>query len=47
MAQIWKCITDILDGDLGTFNRFAVSVRLDYAKRVVTSRLKEVDGRGR
>lgn len=37
MAQIWKCITDILDRKLGRSHRFAVSVRLDYIKRVVTS----------
>lgn len=41
MAQIWKCITDVLDSELGTTNRFAVSVRLDYVKRVVTNHLEE------
>ena len=34
MAQIWKCTTDIFGRELGTFNPFAVSVRLDYIKRV-------------
>lgn len=41
MAQIWKCITDIFDRELGTFSRLAVSVRLDYTKRVVTNHLEE------
>jgi hypothetical protein len=34
MAQIWKCTTDTFDSELGTFSRLAVSVRLDYIKRV-------------
>jgi hypothetical protein len=34
MAQIWKCTTDVFDSELGTFSRLAVSVRLDYIKRV-------------
>ncbi|KAH8587637.1 hypothetical protein B0O99DRAFT_641252 [Bisporella sp. PMI_857] len=37
MAQIWKFITDIFGSELGTFNPFAVSVRLDYIKRVYGS----------
>ncbi|KAH6985586.1 hypothetical protein EDB80DRAFT_231815 [Ilyonectria destructans] len=41
MAQIWKCTTDIFDSELGTFSRLAVSVRLDYIKRVVTNHLEE------
>jgi hypothetical protein len=41
MAQIWKCSADIFDSELGTSSRFAVSVRLDYIKRVVTNRLEE------
>jgi hypothetical protein len=41
MAQIWKCTTDIFDRELGTFSRLAVSVRLDYIKRVVTNHLEE------
>lgn len=34
MAQTWKCTTDIFDIELGPFSRLAVSVRLDYIKRV-------------
>jgi hypothetical protein len=34
MAQIWKCTTDTFDSELGTFSRLAVSVRLDYIKRM-------------
>lgn len=34
MAQIWKCTSDTFDSELGTYSRFAVSVRLDYTKRV-------------
>jgi hypothetical protein len=34
MAQFWKCSTDTFESELGTFNRLAVSVRLDYIKRV-------------
>ena len=41
MAQIWKCRTDIFESELGTSSRFAVSVRLDYIKRVVTNHLEE------
>ncbi|KAI1370104.1 hypothetical protein F4677DRAFT_458125 [Hypoxylon crocopeplum] len=41
MAQIWKCTTDVFDSELGTDSRFAVSVRLDYIKRVVTNQLEE------
>lgn len=41
MAQIWKCTTDIFDSELGTFSRLAMSVRLDYIKRVVTNHLEE------
>lgn len=41
MAQIWKSTTDIFDSKLGTFSRLAVSVRLDYIKRVITNRLEE------
>ncbi|KAF5006527.1 hypothetical protein FDECE_7095 [Fusarium decemcellulare] len=41
MAQIWKCITDILDRELGPSHRLAVSVRLDYMKRVITDPREE------
>ena len=34
MVQAWKCITDTFDIELGTSSRLAVSVRLDYIKRV-------------
>ncbi len=34
MAQIWKCTTDTFESELGTSSRLAVSVRLDYIKRV-------------
>ena len=34
MAQIWKCTTDIFESELGASSRLAVSVRLDYIKRV-------------
>jgi hypothetical protein len=37
MAQIWKCTIDIFASELGMFNPFAVSVRLDYIKRVYGS----------
>ncbi|KAK2805975.1 hypothetical protein FQN50_005990 [Emmonsiellopsis sp. PD_5] len=43
MAQVWKCSTDTFDSELGTHNRLAVAVRLDYIKRVhgVTNYLEE------
>ncbi|KAF1999270.1 hypothetical protein P154DRAFT_621125 [Amniculicola lignicola CBS 123094] len=34
MIQIWKCITETFESELGMFSRLAVSVRLDYIKRV-------------
>ncbi len=34
MTQVWKCIIDTFESELETFNRLAVSVRLDYIKRV-------------
>ncbi|PVH81966.1 hypothetical protein DL98DRAFT_514339 [Cadophora sp. DSE1049] len=34
MGQFWKCSSDTFENELGTFNRLAVSVRLDYIKRV-------------
>ncbi len=34
MAQIWKCTTNTFESELGTSSRLAVSVRLDYIKRV-------------
>lgn len=34
MAQIWKCTTDTYESELGASSRLAVSVRLDYIKRV-------------
>lgn len=43
MAQTWKCTTDTFDGKLGKFSPLAVSVRLDYVKRVygITNYLEE------
>ena len=41
MAQAWRCTTDVLDSVLGTSNRLAVSVRLDYIKRVITDHSEE------
>ncbi|KAM7209848.1 hypothetical protein V8F06_014768, partial [Rhypophila decipiens] len=41
MAQIWKCTTDIFDRELGAFSRLAVSVRLDYIKRMVADHGEE------
>jgi tetratricopeptide (TPR) repeat protein len=43
MAQTWKCTTDTFDSELGTLSRLAVSVRLDYIKRVygITNYLEE------
>ena len=43
MAQAWKCTTDTFDNTLGTSHRLAVSVRLDYIKRVygITDYLEE------
>lgn len=43
MAQAWECITDTFDSELGAFSRLAVSVRLDYIKRVcgITNYLEE------
>jgi hypothetical protein len=34
MAETWKCTTDIFDRELGTFSQLALSIRLDYIKRV-------------
>lgn len=34
MAQAWKLMTDTFDSELGASTRLAVSVRLDYIKRV-------------
>lgn len=34
MAQIWKCTTDTFKSELGASSRLAVSIRLDYIKRV-------------
>jgi hypothetical protein len=34
MSQIWKSTTDTFASELGTFSQLAVSVRLDYIKRV-------------
>lgn len=34
MVQIWKCTTDTFESELGASSRLAVSVRLDYIKRV-------------
>ena len=34
MAQIWKCVVDTVESELGPRSRFAISVRLDYIKRV-------------
>ncbi|OBT40503.1 hypothetical protein VE00_07898 [Pseudogymnoascus sp. WSF 3629] len=43
LAQAWKVITDTFDSELGTSSRLAVSVRLDYIKRVfgTTNHLEE------
>ncbi|KAF4955046.1 hypothetical protein FSARC_11953 [Fusarium sarcochroum] len=41
MARVWECITAIFERNLGALNRFAVSVRLDYIKRVNTDHLEE------
>jgi hypothetical protein len=43
MAQIWKYTTNIFDSELGTFSRLAISVCLDYIKRVygIINYLKE------
>lgn len=41
MAQCWRCTTDVVDGSLGPIHRFAVSVRLDYIKRVLVSNQAE------
>ncbi|KAI1358861.1 hypothetical protein F5Y08DRAFT_320864 [Xylaria arbuscula] len=43
MAKAWKCTTDIFDRELGIFSPLAVSVRLDYIKRVygITNYLEE------
>jgi hypothetical protein len=35
IAQGWKCATDVFDDSLGSSHRLAVSVRLDYVKRVM------------
>ena len=37
MAQIWKCIIDTFESELGTLGRLVVSIRLDYIKRVYGS----------
>ncbi|KFY46959.1 hypothetical protein V494_00252 [Pseudogymnoascus sp. VKM F-4513 (FW-928)] len=34
VARVWECMTDTFDSKLGMFRRLAVSVRLDYMKRV-------------
>jgi hypothetical protein len=34
MTRIWECTTNTFQSKLGTSHRFAVSVRLDYLKRV-------------
>lgn len=43
MAQLWNCTADTFECELGTSSRLAVSVRLDYIKRVcgVTNKLEE------
>jgi hypothetical protein len=43
MVQTWKCTTNTFNSKLGTFSRLAVSVRLDYIKRVygIINYLKE------
>ncbi|TVY75376.1 hypothetical protein Focb16_v005991 [Fusarium oxysporum f. sp. cubense] len=41
MVQIWKCISDTFDRSLGRGHRLAVSIRLDYIKRVVTDHKEE------
>ncbi|CRG92837.1 Phosphoenolpyruvate carboxylase [Talaromyces islandicus] len=43
LARIWKCTTDTFESKLGAYSRLAVSVRLDYIKRVfgITSKFEE------
>ncbi|KAG7402657.1 hypothetical protein Forpe1208_v017037 [Fusarium oxysporum f. sp. rapae] len=41
LTQIWRCISDTFDTELGQGHRLAVSVRLDYIKRVVTDHKEE------
>jgi hypothetical protein len=43
LAQIWKCTADAFESELGISSRLAISVRLDYLKRVygVTKQLEE------
>lgn len=41
MERSWKCMTDAFDSALGTRNRLAVAVRLDYIKRVFADPPKE------
>jgi hypothetical protein len=36
MAQLWRYTSDIFDRELGQSHRLAVSVRLDYIKRVIS-----------
>jgi hypothetical protein len=41
MVQGWSCTTDVFDGVLGSSRRLAVSVRLDYVKRVMIANYSE------
>ncbi|EXM14513.1 Tetratricopeptide-like helical domain superfamily [Fusarium oxysporum f. sp. vasinfectum] len=41
MVRIWKCISDTFDSELGRGHRLAVSIRLDYIKRVVADHKEE------
>lgn len=41
MVQGWSCTTDVFDGVLGSSHRLAVSVRLDYVKRVMITNYSE------
>lgn len=34
LAQCWKCLADTFDSELGPLSRLAISIRLDYIKRV-------------
>jgi len=41
MVHGWSCTTDVFDGVLGPSHRLAVSVRLDYVKRVMITNYSE------
>lgn len=41
IAKVWKCTTEVFARNLGANSRLAVSVYLDYIKRVVTDPIEE------